>query len=68
MASMSHSLHPSDSSDSSDLVDQISHSPYSYSEDRNNIPTKQNQFNKSTLDDLGDTSNVLLESRSIILR
>ena len=66
VASMTHSLHPSDSSDSSDLVDQLNHRT-SYSEDRNTISTKQSQFKKSTLGDSGDSSNVLSESHSIIL-
>ena len=67
VASMSHSLLSSDPSESGDSVEQIGHSN-SYSEDRNNTSAKQNQFSQSTADYSGKTSNVLSDSRYVILK
>ena len=67
VASMSHSLHSSDPSESGDLVEQLGHRNY-YSEDRNYISAKPNQFNQSVTGYLGDTSNISSDSRSVIIK
>ena len=58
VASMSHSMYSSDPSESGDFIEQLGHRN-SYSEDRNNVPAKQNQFSQSTAGFSGDTCNAL---------